>query len=301
MIGIIRKPRLFARWLSSVLMGFRAALTVCPMVSLAEVEVGVRRNIPYSAFARCELDVKWPKGVTNFSTVVWFHGGGLSGGEKHFIRIDDSIAQVSANYRLLGQDGLTNGVECIRDAAAAVAWTLEHIYEYGGSPKKVFVSGMSAGGYLTMMVGMSPRYLQERGHEISELAGLAPISGQATKHYNVRKFGGDDDPQFLPKIDALAPLAYCSKDIPPIISICGEEPWEWKCRSEENRLLISSCVALGHDKAWFVSCPLADHGRVFTAGVPYVEMFVKGQMPKNLPIRLDRFSGAGSPSKTLLN
>ena len=115
-----------------------------------------------------------------------------------------------------------------------------------------------------------------------ELAGLAPVSGQATKHFNVRKFSGDTDPQYLPKIDTLAPLAYCSKDIPPIISICGEEPWEWKCRSEENRLLISSCVALGHDKAWFVSCPFADHGRAFTAGVPYVEMFVKGRIPPTL-------------------
>lgn len=243
------------------------------------------RDIPYAEPMRCKLDVKWPADSTNFPTVVWFHGGGLTSGERHFIPIDDSIAQVAVNYRLLGQGGLTNGVECIRDAAAAVAWTLEHIAEYGGDPKKVYVSGMSAGGYLTMMVGMAPQYLKERGHDISELAGLAPVSGQATKHFNVRKFGGDTDPQFLPKIDALAPLAYCSKDIPPIISICGEEPWEWKCRSEENRLLISSCVALGHDKAWFVSCPFADHGRAFTAGVPYVEMFVQGRMPTALRIK----------------
>ena len=66
---------------------------------------------------------------------------------------------------------------------------------------------------------------------------------------------------------------------------CGEEPWEWKCRSEENRLLISSCVALGHDKAWFVSCPFADHGRAFTAGVPYVEMFVQGRIPPALKVK----------------
>ena len=248
------------------------------------VETQQERDIPYAGHERCRLDVKWPAGQTNFSTVVWFHGGGLVGGGKHFISIDDGIAQVAVNYRLLGTN-MTDGAVCIRDAAAAVAWTLENISRYGGDPKKVYVSGMSAGGYLTMMVGMAPQYLRERGHDIGELAGLAPLSGQATKHFNVRKYSGDNDPQFLPKIDELAPLRWCSKDIPPIVSICGEEPWEWKCRSEENRLLIASCAALGHKSAWFVSCPYADHGRAFTAGVPYVEMFVKGRLPPVLKAR----------------
>jgi len=245
---------------------------------------GFERDVPYAAPARCRLDVKWPVGQTNFPTVVWFHGGGLTGGSKHFIRIDESIAQVAVNYRLLAPGVLTDGAVCIRDAAAAVAWTLENISRYGGDPKKVFVSGMSAGGYLTMMVGMAPQYLKEYGHDVRELAGLAPVSGQATKHFNVRKFDGDADPQFLPKVDELAPLRWCSKDLAPIVSICGEEPWEWKCRSEENRLLIASCVALGHERAWFVSCPYADHGRALTAGVPYVEMFVQGRLPPALRV-----------------
>lgn len=249
------------------------------VLSGSGAKVEQERDISYAGPTHCKLDVKWPADSTNFPTVVWFHGGGLTGGERHFIPIDDSIAQVAVNYRLLGQEGLTNGVECIRDAAAAVAWTLEHIAAYGGDPKKVYVSGMSAGGYLTMMVGMAPQYLKERGHDIAELAGLAPISGQATKHFNVRKFAGDSDPQFLPKIDEFAPLNWCAKDIPPIVSICGQEPWEWKCRSEENRLLIASCAALGHQKAWFVSCPYADHDRAYDAGIPYVELFVKGRLP----------------------
>lgn len=254
-----------------------ACVGVCVWSAFASVRI--EKDVPYSVPTNCLLDIRVPVGQTNFPTVVWFHGGGLTGGSRQFIRIDDSIAQVAVSYRLLGKNGLADGGECIRDAAAAVAWTLENIAKYGGDPKKVYVSGMSAGGYLTMMVGMAPQYLQERGHDIHELAGLAPISGQATKHFNVRKFAGDTDPQFLPKIDALAPLAYCAKGIPPIVSICGEEPWEWKCRSEENRLLISSCRALGHEKALFVSCPYADHGRAYTAGIPYVEMFVKGRLP----------------------
>lgn len=251
-------------------------------------EGALLKDVPYvtasddaSRVERCKLDVRTPD-ATNFSTVVWFHGGGLTGGSKAFIPIDPKIAQVAVNYRLMKEGNGVQGENCIDDAAAAVAWTLKHISDYGGDPKKVFVSGMSAGGYLTMMVGMAPKYLATYGFSPKDLAGLVPISGQATKHFNVRKFAGDREPQFLPKIDDLAPLRWASADIPPILSVCGEPPWEWKCRSEENRLLIATCTALGHKNAYFVCVPYCSHGRAYRAGTPYVEMFVQGRMPKNL-------------------
>ena len=31
---------------------------------------------------RCVLDVYYPKNIKDFPTIVWFHGGGLTGGEK---------------------------------------------------------------------------------------------------------------------------------------------------------------------------------------------------------------------------
>lgn len=256
-------------------------------------ETAVRRDIPYlsdvalasaSAYQkeRCRLDMYVPKGETGFPTVVWFHGGGLVAGKKHFIRIDEKIAQVAANYRFLQKDGSVTGDDCIDDAAAAVVWTLRNVATFGGDPKKVYVSGMSAGGYLTMMVGMDPSRLGKHGFRPTDLAGLAPVSGQATKHFNVRAFAGDADPQYLPKIDRLAPLAFCSKDLPPLVSVCGEPPWEWPCRAEENRLLVASCAALGHPAAYYVECAFCDHGRALTAAEPYVEMFVQGRLPDRL-------------------
>lgn len=260
-----------------------AALLTASAVLAGNVKI--ERGISYAADdaneyrrERCKLDVKVPEGKKDFSTVVWFHGGGLAGGGRHFIPIGDDIAQVAVDYRLLGNHGV-QGRDCIEDAAAAVAWTLEHIAEYGGDTNKVFVSGVSAGGYLTMMVGMAPEYLARHGHKLSEIAGLIPVSGQATKHYNVRNHAGDKDPQYRPKIDDLAPLRWVSKDIPPIMSVCGEPPWEWPARSEENRLLIASCKALGHKKAYFALMPYCDHGRTTDASFPYVDMFVRGRFP----------------------
>ena len=53
--------------------------------------------------------------------------------------------------------------------------------------------------------------------------------------------------------------------------------------SNRLRFAVMGCHpkgrGLGHEKALFVSCPYADHGRAYTAGIPYVEMFVKGRLP----------------------
>ena len=255
-----------------------AILAAAMAATAAMAESKVVKDIAYADRTECRLDVRFPVGETNFPTVVWLHGGGLTGGGRHFVPLtDEKIAQVAVGYRLLGK-GAARGEDCIEDAAAAVAWTLRHIGEYGGDSNKVFVSGMSAGGYLTMMVGMDSKWLAAHGVRNTDLAGLVPISGQATKHFNVRKFSGDGDPQFLPKIDDLAPLAHVAADLPPILSVCGQPPYEWKCRAEENRLLIASCVALGHKNAKFVELDYCDHGRAFAAGLPYLEFFIKGRL-----------------------
>lgn len=247
----------------------------------AFAEMTVVKDIPYSDLSpMCNLSVKYPKGETNFATVVWFHGGGLTSGSKHFIPIvNKHIAQVAVEYRLMNTTNGLQGADCINDAAAAVAWTFKHIAEYGGATNKIFVSGMSAGGYLTMMVGMAPQFLTKHGLKPTDLAGIAPVSGQATKHFAVRSFAGDKDPQFLPKIDDLAPLHYCSANLPPILDVCGEPGWEWKARAEENKLLIASCRALGHNKAYYVEAPYCSHGRVQNVAIPYIEMFVLDKLP----------------------
>lgn len=237
------------------------------------------RNIAYTDHPACRLDVRVPDGSSGFPSIVWLHGGGLTADERHFIPIvDDGIAQIAVDYRLLGRDAKC-GEECIEDAAAAVAWTFARIAEYGGNPGKVFLCGVSAGAYLAMMVGMDASWLAKHGVSNRTLAGIVAISGQATKHFAVREYAGDKDQQYVPKIDRLAPLAHVSSEIPPILCVCGEPPWEWPGRSEENRLLVASCTALGHPRARFVQCPCCDHARAYPAALPYLEMFVHCEMP----------------------
>ena len=51
---------------------------------------------------RCRLDVYHPKNEKDFATVVWFHGGGLKGGDRSVPKALQlkGIAVVAVNYRL---------------------------------------------------------------------------------------------------------------------------------------------------------------------------------------------------------
>ena len=55
---------------------------------------------------------------------------------------------------------------------------------------KIFVSGSSAGGYLTAMVGLDKRWLAAHGIDADRIAGLIPLAGQMFTHFTVREERG---------------------------------------------------------------------------------------------------------------
>lgn len=205
----------------------------------------------------CRLKMKLPEKGNGFATLVWFHGGGLKGGRPGFLSLnDDSIAQVAVKYRFLGE---TDAEGCIEDAAAAIAWTVKNIAKYGGDPKKVFVAGHSAGGYLALMSVLDPKRLAKHGIDNTALAGVIPVSGQVTAHFNVREFSGDCDHRFLPKIDALSPLSLCANPMPPVFLVVGDRKLDIPCRAEENELMAASLKAIGKKRVCFREFPERNH------------------------------------------
>jgi carboxylesterase type B len=58
---------------------------------------------PYCA-ERCKLDLYYPEQCKNFATLIWFHGGGMTEGEKYLPKslMNQGIAVVTPNYRLSG-------------------------------------------------------------------------------------------------------------------------------------------------------------------------------------------------------
>ncbi len=124
-------------------------------------------NIPYYGKSvsdsymksRCVLDLYYPTKKQMFSTVVWFHGGGLTGGQKSIPEglLKQGLAVIAVNYRLSPKVKVR---QCLDDAAAAVAWSFKNIEKFGGSKHKIFLSGHSAGGYLASMIGMDKSWLK---------------------------------------------------------------------------------------------------------------------------------------------
>lgn len=239
---------------------------------------------------QCRLDLRYPTNRTGFATVVWFHGGGLTSGRRHFVDLKNhGIAVAAVGYRLSPRVELPVFIE---DAAAATAWVIRNIGQYGGDSNKVFVSGHSAGGYLTAMIGMDPKWLAAQGVSNLQLAGLIPVSGQMTTHFHVKRLLGDKGPQFRPLIDSYAPLYYCSSNLPPICLITGDRAIEFKCRVEENELLAASLRTLGHPHVEFYEMGGLDHGTVGEGGMVVLNAFVTAlSRPPN-----PKYKGPGAQS-----
>lgn len=136
---------------------------------------------------------------------------------------------VGVNYRLLPKVKID---ECLDDCAAALAWVFQNISQYGGDAKKIFVSGHSAGGYITTMLGLDKTWLSRYGVDANNIAGLIPFSGQMISHFAYRKMNGIDNLQ--PTIDKYAPLYHVRKDAAPLVLITGDRNIELFGRYEEN-------------------------------------------------------------------
>ncbi len=233
--------------------------------------------------ARCKLDLYYPEGHRNFTTLIWFHGGGLTEGEKFLPQglMNQGIAVVTPGYRLSGDQAKCP--DYIEDAAAATAWTLKNISTYGGDPKKVFISGSSAGGYLSAMVGMDHKWLDKFGCCNRDLAGIISMTGQMTTHFQIVNERRLTQPQVV--VDAFAPVFHISKDLPPILLVVGDRNLDVPARTEENFFLAALLRRVaGHLATEIIELEGYDHGQACEAFDPVLKFIktVSDRILKNL-------------------
>ncbi|MEN6384247.1 MAG: alpha/beta hydrolase [Phycisphaerales bacterium] len=206
---------------------------------------------------RCRLDIYYPSNKPHFTTVVWFHGGGLKGGSKNIPPElkEQGIAVVAVNYRLYPK---VHSPVFIDDAAASIAWTFENIEKYGGDPNRIFIAGHSAGGYLVSMVGLDRSYLAKYGIDANKIAGVIACSGQMITHMVMRE--ERKIPNTQPIIDQFAPLYHVRADAPAMILITGDRNLELLGRYEENAYMMRMMKEAGHKKTELYE--IQGHGHV---------------------------------------
>lgn len=211
---------------------------------------------------RSKLDFYYPDGLKDYPTVVFFHGGGLEGGDKFIPEIlkERGVAIVAPNYRLSPK---ATHPAYIEDAAQAVSWTIDNIAKYGGNPGKIYISGHSAGGYLALMLALDKQYLEQLGIDADSLAGYVPLTGQTNTHYTIRKERGLN-PQ-IPIIDEYAPIYHSRKLTAPMILITGDRDKELLARYTENQHLKDILTEMGNDIPLY-ELQGFDHGSMLEPG-----------------------------------
>lgn len=210
-----------------------------------------------NSLERCKLDLYMPQGEKDFVTVIWFHGGGLTGGDRGIPQElkNKGIGVISAGYRFASQVSVD---DIIKDAAAAVKWSYEHIEAYGGDKKKIVIAGYSAGAYLALMLGLNKDYLLAEGIDVDQFIGVISLSGQTITHFAARRTL--DMPETQPLIDELAPLYWVRKDALPITLITGDRELEMLGRYEENAYLKRMLTIVGHQNVRLLELDGYNHG-----------------------------------------
>ncbi|QZY50714.1 alpha/beta hydrolase [Leucobacter tenebrionis] len=195
---------------------------------------------------RCELDISY--GPTRAETldifpgepggpvVIFIHGGywrTLTSKEFSLVApglVSRGATVVIPNYALLPSVTID---EIVRQMRAAVAWVHDHIAEYGGDPKRLLVSGHSAGGHLTAMLldtdweaeyGMAPDCITA-GCAISGLYDLRPLA--FTSMQQDFRFTGEEILRNSPQLGL-------PRSAPPLLITYGvDQPSEFARQSED--------------------------------------------------------------------
>ncbi len=227
-------------------------LAQCQKAQTAPAGFQALRNLDYvgSGNQRQMLDLYLPiaKSDTPNALIVYIHGGGWSAGSKDqaevlvgLIKGSTPYAGASLNYRLTNQ---AQWPAQIHDCKAAIRWLRGHAKEYNIDPDKIAVFGISAGGHLVSMLGVTGGVKELEGDlgkhldQSSRVTCVLDFCGPS----NFLTFGGKgsvldpDDPKGpLAKLIGgplkdrnemgrnASPVTYLSQDDAPFLIIHGDK------------------------------------------------------------------------------
>lgn len=202
------------------------------------------KNVRYGLLDAQTFDAYLPDN-NGFDTIVWFHGGGLSSGDKAdyhtpFVAeqfVSNGYGFISVNYTLYPEAKFPS---YLVEAAKAVAYIKEYIGQVGGNGE-VIVSGQSAGAWISMMLCFDKHYLRDEGLDPIEVKAWIPESGQATNHFNIQEIEDKIDP-WIQRIDERAPIYFVDNKttLSKMLLILYDQ--DMPMRYEQNMLLYKTVL-----------------------------------------------------------
>ena len=196
-------------------------------------------DLKYGKGEKDFFDLLLPDGETE-DLVIWFHGGGLVNLTRASIKFAEDLTQAGVGVASVEYRMYTHGAhfpDFLVDCADAVKFLQDNIKTYA-DPRRIFISGQSAGAYITLMLAFDKTYLDNAGVDRSAIAGFISDSAQTTTHFNVLKERGVY-PR-LERIDDAAPLYHISNttELNSLLLIYYSQ--DVVCRPEQNKLLYQS-------------------------------------------------------------
>src|SRR5206468_5269114 len=123
--------------------------------SRVRAELPMRFDVPYGRHHAERLDVFLPQAPGPAPVHVFVHGGywhRLDKADFSFVArglLPAGAAVVVINYALIPTVKMA---ELVSQCRASIAWVHRHAASFGGDPRRIFVSGHSAGGHLVAML-----------------------------------------------------------------------------------------------------------------------------------------------------
>lgn len=213
-------------------------------------EFTIENNIVYGkgGSEELKLDMARPDGAGPFPAFVLIHGGGWSGGNRsnfHGLAIEAAkrgYVAVTISYRLTQPDQTTKLGKVpfpaqLNDCKCAVRWLRANADKYRVDQNRIAVGGGSAGGHLSLLVGLT-----DASHKLEGDGGHADQSSRVQAVVNI--FGPTDmaecwktSPDARPFIKGLigepeqaaaaykaaSPVTYISDDDPPVLTLHGDK------------------------------------------------------------------------------
>jgi acetyl esterase/lipase len=193
----------------------------------------VFKNIAYHPDTPRTLDVYRPENGDGDPVIVYVYGGSWYSGNKELYA---SAAQrllpygaviVIPDYTLYPAAGYPRQTQ---EVAAALAWTLDNIRQYGGDPQRVVVAAQSAGAQVAALALFDPQFLAVHQHSAAEVCGFIGISGVydiATQLAHQRRRWRSDrfvlDVMGGPQnVRIASPLSFAWPQAPPTLLIHGD-------------------------------------------------------------------------------
>lgn len=185
----------------------------------------VARDLAYGSAARQRLDIYAPRRADGPVPVIFFVYGGswMDGDRGNYAFAARALAAlgyvtVVADYRLLPEVEYPGFLD---DCAAAFAWTVENIDQYGGDPGRLALMGHSAGAYNAVMLALDRRFLAQAGllDRVRCVVGLSgpydffPFDGPISR----RTFGAVANPA------TTQPINHVTASAPPMLLGTGDK------------------------------------------------------------------------------